>query len=102
MVIQRSTLNRPGPEEINQRKIMMYRTSGKYRKSSTQSRERLREGRQLNSGDPYNHVDDEGHATQAGKQPDNEQATADELYRRNEIRHDVRKRDSGTDNRFVH
>src|SRR5215467_11279009 len=30
-------LNRPGPEEINQRKIMVYMTSGKYRKSSRQS-----------------------------------------------------------------
>ena len=26
-------LSRPGPEEINQRKIMMYMTSGKYRKN---------------------------------------------------------------------
>src|SRR6516165_12550337 len=30
-------LSLPGPEEINQRKIMMYMTSGKYRKSSSQS-----------------------------------------------------------------
>jgi hypothetical protein len=68
-------LSRPGPEEINQRKIMMYMTSGKYRKSSSQS---------INEG-AFVMV-----------------ATANELHGRNEIRHDVRKRDSGTDDRFVH
>src|SRR6516165_2601888 len=30
-------LSLPGPEEINQRKIMIYMTSGKYKKSSSQS-----------------------------------------------------------------
>ena len=36
--------------------------------------ESLGDGCQLNSGDRDNHVDDEGHATQGRKQPDDEQA----------------------------
>jgi hypothetical protein len=82
----------------------MYMTSGKYRKSSSQSINECAfgDGCQLNSVDRDNHVDDEGHATQGGKQPDDEQATANELHRRNEIRRDVRKGNSGTDDRFVH
>jgi hypothetical protein len=31
-------LSLPGPEQINQNKMMMYMASGKYRKSSSQSK----------------------------------------------------------------
>jgi hypothetical protein len=36
-----STLNLPGPEQINQIKIIMYIVSGRYRRSSSQSRNEI-------------------------------------------------------------
>src|SRR5436305_12550455 len=36
--IRSSTLSLPGPEQINQIKVIMYMVSGKYRNSSSQSR----------------------------------------------------------------
>jgi hypothetical protein len=41
-------------------------------------------------------------AAQARKQPDDEQAAADELDRGDEISHEMRKRNSGAGEGFIH
>ena len=48
------------------------------------------------------HLDDKSNAAQARKQPDDEQAAADELDRGDEISHEMRKGYSGAGEGFIH
>src|SRR6516165_7892389 len=67
-----------------------------------EKREPCRNHRKAHRGDGDDHLDDKRSAAQARKQPDDEQAAADELNRGDEISHEMRKRYPGTCKCFVH
>src|SRR6266480_723132 len=67
-----------------------------------EKRKSFRNRRKLDRRDRDDHVDDEGSAAQARKQPDDEQAAADEVDRGDEISHEMRKRYSGASEGFIH
>ena len=52
--------------------------------------------------DRDDHLDDKSSAAQARKQPDDEQAAADELDRGDEISHEMWERYSGASKGFIH
>ena len=67
-----------------------------------EKREPFRNRRKLDRHDRDDHLDDKSSAAQARKQPDDEQAAADELNRGDEISHEMRKRYSGAGEGFIH
>ena len=67
-----------------------------------EKRKPCRNRRKLDRRDRDDHLDDKSSAAQARKQPDDEQAAADELDRGDKVSHEMRKRYSGTDQSFIH
>jgi hypothetical protein len=67
-----------------------------------ESRDAFRNRRQLDRRDRDDHLDDESRTTQAREHSDNEQTSADEFNRGNEIGHEMRKRYPGAGQGFIH
>src|SRR6476469_5079807 len=67
-----------------------------------ESRDAFRNRRQLDRRDRDAHLDDESHTTQAREHSDDEQTSADEFNRGNEIGHEMRKRYPCAGQGFIH
>src|SRR6516225_6392328 len=99
--IRLSTLSLPGPEHINQIKMIMYMASGRYRKSSSQSRNECPDGIVPRATVVIATIIWMISTAQARKQPHEEQAAADELNRGDEISHEMRMWYPGTCKCFI-